>query len=81
MWKNRNGRPNIGGVSARSRNGGLPRKGAWSMVKRLRQAASEYAPRLSPPLVPAPLSRMPLAAKTFPLSPHVASGENRGPPC
>ena len=41
----RNERPNVGGVSIRSRNGAPCRKrGAWSMVKRLRQATNEYAP-------------------------------------
>ena len=33
IWKERNERPNVGGISIRSRNGAPSRKGAWSKVK------------------------------------------------
>ena len=43
-------RPNIGGVSIRSRNGALSRRDARSMAKRLGQATNETPPPLPPPL-------------------------------
>ena len=49
----RNERPNVGGVSTRSRNGAPSRrleKDAWPMVKCLRQSTNEYSP--APPLSP-----------------------------
>ena len=46
IWKKRNERQNVGGVSIRSRNGAPSRKGC-AVVKRLRQATNEYPP---PPL-------------------------------
>ena len=33
IWKKRNERPKVGGVSTRSRNGAPSLKGPWSMVK------------------------------------------------
>ena len=51
-WKKGNERPNVGGVSIRSRNGAPSRKECVSMVELPRQAINEYAPPLFPYDVP-----------------------------
>ena len=44
VWKTRNERPNVGGVSIRSRNGAPLIRDAWLMAMRLKQATIEYVP-------------------------------------
>ena len=44
IWKKRNERPNVGGVSIESRNGAPSRKGCAVNGQITKQATNEYAP-------------------------------------
>ena len=53
-WKKRNERPNVGGVSIRSRNGAPSRGGCVVHGQVTKQATNEYAPPPASPWSPLP---------------------------